>query len=69
MVKKFGHILVAKVTTSRSTLLCSYVVVVCQISQVFVTTSFVVRSTFKELQSVNKAVLSTVLRRKISNAS
>jgi hypothetical protein len=61
--------LAVKVTTSRSTLLCSYVVAVCQTFQVFVTTSFVVRSTFKELQSVNKAVLSTVLRRKISNAS
>jgi hypothetical protein len=61
---KYGHILVVKVTTSRNTLLCLFVVVVCQTFQVFVTTSFVVRSTFRVLQSVSRAVLSTVLRRR-----
>jgi ribosomal protein S12 len=62
-----------KVTTKTpkkpNSALCSYVVVVCQTFRVFVTTSFVAPLTFRVLQSVNRAVLSTVLRRMTSNAS
>lgn len=67
MVTKYGLTLAVKATTSRSTPLCSFVVVVCQTFQVFVTTLFVVPSTSKVLQSVNKAVLSTVQRRRASS--
>ena len=56
-----------KVTTCRSTLLFSYVVAACQTFQVCATTSFVVHLTFKVLLNVNRAVLSTVLRKKISS--
>jgi hypothetical protein len=46
-VKKFGLTLVVKVITYKSTPLCSYVVVAYLTFLVFVTTLFVVRSTFR----------------------
>jgi hypothetical protein len=69
MVRKFGLTSAVKVITSRSTQLCSCVVVVYQIFQVFVITLSAVPSIFKVSKVVNKAVQNTVLRRRISNAT